>query len=225
MRDMVSEKREASGGWDEPLISGAICSALCAIHKRKQDFLCSRIAVLTPSVDYPFFLTTQYMNFMNAYFTAQKMDVMIDVAVRKGSGSTDDSSSSILRQGCDITGGSYLSVPKPEALFQYLIVSPFSHFPLTHCNAHSDQWVLLPDQQTRKNMVLPHKTPVGSKAACFCHRTILDVGYVCSVCLSGMPLLSCPLPLTPFFSFLQSFAHSVLFAPRAGQFTHLSLPL
>lgn len=130
IRDLVSEKkRQPSGGSDEPLISGAICSALCAIHKRKQEFLCSRIAVLTASVDYPFFLTTQYMNFMNAYFTAQKMDVVIDVAVRKGSGSTDDSSSSILRQGCDITGGAYLSVPKPEALFQYLVVRLF-----VHCN-------------------------------------------------------------------------------------------
>ena len=143
--------------------------ALCAINKARQRFKSSRIAVLTPCVDHPFFLTSQYMRFMNAFFTAQKMDVMIDVAACKwpvASGS-EESGSSILRQGCDITGGSYLSVPKPEALLQYLT------------------WVLLPDQETRGNLVLPHKTPVGSKAACFCHRTILDVGYVCSVCLSG----------------------------------------
>lgn len=96
--------------------------ALCAINKRRQEFLSSRIAVLTPSADHPFFLTTQYMNFMNAFFTAQKMDVMIDVAVGKAN-SSDDASSSILRQGCDITAGSYLSIPKPEALLQYLTVS------------------------------------------------------------------------------------------------------
>ena len=127
VKDIISETKKRLNGRadrvsDEPLISGAISLALCAIHKRRQQFLSSRIAVLTPSADYPFFLTTQYMNFMNAFFTAQKMDVMIDVAVSKADGG-DDTSSSILRQGCDITGGSYLSIPKPEALLQYLTVS------------------------------------------------------------------------------------------------------
>lgn len=127
VKDVISSTKKrlngrADRGSDEPLISGAISLALCAIHKRRQEFRSSRIAVLTPSADYPFFLTTQYMNFMNAFFTAQKMDVMIDVAVSKAD-SGDDSGSSILRQGCDITGGSYLSVPKPEALLQYLTVS------------------------------------------------------------------------------------------------------
>lgn len=128
VKDVIwSTKQRLNGradrGSDEPLISGAISLALCAIHKRRQEFLSSRIAVLTPSADYPFFLTTQYMNFMNAFFTAQKMDVMIDVAVSKADTGDDSSSSSILRQGCDITGGSYLSIPKPEALLQYLTVS------------------------------------------------------------------------------------------------------
>lgn len=126
VRDLVCEKHESKGGSDEPLISGAICSALCLVNKSKKDFQSSRIAVLTPSVDYPFFLTSQYMNFMNAYFTAQKMDVMIDVAVSKGTTGGSEDSSSILRQGCDITAGSYLSVPKPEALLQYLVVSRWS---------------------------------------------------------------------------------------------------
>ena len=126
VKRLVTEKREGVNNRSsscEPLISGAISSALCVIHKSKRLFKSSRIAVLTPSTDYPFFLTTQYMNFMNTFFTAQKMDVMMDVAVRKSENSSDDGTSSILRQGCDITGGSYLSVPKPEALLQYLMVS------------------------------------------------------------------------------------------------------
>lgn len=130
VKEVISSTRQRVNGRgnkvsDEPLISGAISLALCAIHKRKREFLSSRIAVLTPSADYPFFLTSQYMNFMNAFFTAQKMDVMIDVVVSKAESGNDDTSSSILKQGCDITGGSYLSIPKPEALLQYLMVSAF----------------------------------------------------------------------------------------------------
>lgn len=128
VKEVISSTRQRVNGRsnkvsDEPLISGAISLALCAIHKRRGEFVSSRIAVLTPSADYPFFLTSQYMNFMNAFFTAQKMDVMIDVVVSKSETGNDDTGSSILKQGCDITGGSYLSIPKPEALLQYLMVS------------------------------------------------------------------------------------------------------
>ena len=108
---------------DEPLVSGALSLALCALHKQRRRFLSSRIAVVTPTADHPFFLTSQYMNLMNAFFTSQKLDVLIDVAACKWpGGGADDSGSSILRQGCDITGGSYLSLPKPDALLQYLMV-------------------------------------------------------------------------------------------------------
>lgn len=148
----------------EPLISGALSLALCKINRKKDDFDSSRVVVITPARDHPFFLTTQYMNFMNVFFTAQKMDVVIDVATANAE--TDDSSNSILRQACDITQGTYLSIPNQKALLQYL------------------NWVLLPDFETRKSLVLPEKVAVGSRAACFCHRTLVDIGYVCSVCLS-----------------------------------------
>jgi len=45
-------------------------------------------------------------------------------------------------------------------------------------------WLFLPDESTRKMLVYPPKTHVDFRAACFCHRKLVDIGYVCSVCLS-----------------------------------------
>lgn len=47
------------------------------------------------------------------------------------------------------------------------------------------QWVFLPDPQTRKKLVLPPANKVDYRAACFCHRELIDIGHVCSVCLSS----------------------------------------
>lgn len=47
------------------------------------------------------------------------------------------------------------------------------------------QWVFLPDPLVRDKLTLPPKDQVDYRAACFCHRNLIDVGYVCSVCLSS----------------------------------------
>ncbi|XP_062360307.1 general transcription factor IIH subunit 3 isoform X3 [Cinclus cinclus] len=67
---------------------------------------------------------------------------------------------------CDITGGIYLKVPHMPSLLQYLL------------------WVFLPDQEQRSQLVLPPPVHVDYRAACFCHRNLIEIGYVCSVCLS-----------------------------------------
>ena len=142
---------------------------------------------------------------MNCFFTAQKLDVPIDVATCTKATATDkqDSSmngkeeivNSILRQGCDITCGIYLPILNLKSLLQYLMVNISTlHTPsiLSFVLFFHPliilffilKWSLLPDVHTRKSLVLPKKAPVGSKTACFCHRTMLDIGYVCSVCLS-----------------------------------------
>lgn len=59
---------------------------------------------------------SQYMNYMNVFFTAQKLDVVLDVCAL-------DQHLSLLQQGCDITGGKYLKVPQITALLQFLLVS------------------------------------------------------------------------------------------------------
>lgn len=49
----------------------------------------------------------------------------------------------------------------------------------------SMQWVFLPDQEQRSQLVLPPPVHVDYRAACFCHRNLIEIGYVCSVCLSS----------------------------------------
>ncbi|KNC71924.1 hypothetical protein SARC_15528, partial [Sphaeroforma arctica JP610] len=44
----------------------------------------------------------------------------------------------------------------------------------------------LPNKEERTIMRLPKENDVDYRAACFCHNKVISVGYVCSVCLSGM---------------------------------------
>ena len=48
------------------------------------------------------------------------------------------------------------------------------------------QMMFLPGRNTRKHLNMPLQDSVDLRAACFCHRQIVDIGYVCSVCLSSM---------------------------------------
>ncbi|KPP62626.1 general transcription factor IIH subunit 3-like, partial [Scleropages formosus] len=115
----------------------------------------SRILVIKAAED----CALQYMNFMNVIFAAQKNSIVIDACVL----ATD---SGLLQQACDITGGLYLKIPQKSALAQYLL------------------WVFLPDANQRSQLVLPPPVHVDYRAACFCHRNLIEIGYVCSVCLS-----------------------------------------
>ena len=74
--------------------------------------------------------------------------------------------SPLLQQASSLTNGFYFRVPILTGLLNYLL------------------WLFLPDQHMRKMLVYPPNTHVDDRAACFCHRKLIDVGYVCSVCLS-----------------------------------------
>ncbi|GFV93183.1 general transcription factor IIH subunit 3 [Trichonephila clavipes] len=146
--------------YTESLVAGAMTMALCYIHRlRKQQIvekkMPAKILVVSSSGD----SASQYMNFMNVFFTSQKEGVYIDACViEKDSG--------LLQQGCDITGGMYLKIQNVPSLLQYLL------------------WIFLPTAETRKQMILPSRVHVDYRAACFCHRNLIEIGYVCSVCLS-----------------------------------------
>ena len=45
--------------------------------------------------------------------------------------------------------------------------------------------MFLPDPNTRESLVMPGAVQIDYRAACFCHRTLVDIGFVCSVCLSS----------------------------------------
>lgn len=74
--------------------------------------------------------------------------------------------SSLLQQASYLTNGFYFKVPQISGLLNYLL------------------WLFLPDVSTRKMLVYPPNSQVDFRAACFCHQKVIDVGYVCSVCLS-----------------------------------------
>ena len=42
-----------------------------------------------------------------------------------------------------------------------------------------------PGVQQRSSITQPKQERVDLRAACFCHRKIVEIGYVCSVCLSS----------------------------------------
>lgn len=148
--------------YSDSLIAGSMAMALCYLHRLEREnelregTVSSRILVIKGSEDNP----EQYMNFMNAVFTAQKQNVVIDACIL-------DNDSGLLQQACDITGGIYLRIPQVNGLLQYLL------------------WVFLPDPLERPKLTLPPKVQVDYRAACFCHRNLIDIGYVCSVCLSS----------------------------------------
>ncbi|KAI2568623.1 general transcription factor IIH subunit 3 [Homo sapiens] len=159
IKDLMT-KSDIKGQHTETLLAGSLAKALCYIHRMNKEVkdnqeMKSRILVIKAAED----SALQYMNFMNVIFAAQKQNILIDACVL-------DSDSGLLQQACDITGGLYLKVPQMPSLLQYLL------------------WVFLPDQDQRSQLILPPPVHVDYRAACFCHRNLIEIGYVCSVCLS-----------------------------------------
>lgn len=89
-----------------------------------------------------------------------------------------------LQQAAHLTGGSYLYLEQKEALLQYLIVS-LPLFILFRAYSFKPKMTFLPPPKLRRFVATPTQDRVDFRAACFCHKKIVDVGFVCSVCLSS----------------------------------------
>lgn len=142
------------------LLASALGMALCKINKSKK--LPPRILVVSCSMQISSY-SPQYMNLMNSFFASQKMNVPIDGCVFM---KEDGKRGSVLEQGCDLTGGHFLNIPDISGNLEYLL------------------WIFLPSTSIRETLLLPERRKATHRAACFCHRNIIDIGYVCSVCLS-----------------------------------------
>ena len=102
----------------------------------------------------------QYIATMNAVFAASHARIPVDTLSLRGS-------PTFLQQAAYITGGNFLSAASnPRALLSYLMFG------------------FLADAQARRALVSPSQDTVDFRAACFCHRRVVDTGFVCSVCLS-----------------------------------------
>jgi len=168
VKEMFSEKNiNPKYTSKESLLSGAMARALLFIRRHTGS---SRVTdgstrILVIKVAAEESMG-HYLNYINVYLTAQKIGVPIDVCcIGKDCG--------LLQQGADITGGYYHKVTQIESLLQ--------------------QMVLLFD--TGSSMLArPPPDTVDYRAACFCHRAVVNMAHVCSNCLSvyckAVPLCS-----------------------------------
>jgi len=101
----------------------------------------------------------EYIPIMNAIFACQRLHIPIDVCKLSGD-------AVFLQQASDATRGIYMSLTEPQGFLQYLMMA------------------YLPDQRSRRHLVLPSRVDVDFRAACFCHRRVVNIGFVCSICLS-----------------------------------------
>ncbi|KAK3152047.1 hypothetical protein QOZ80_2BG0153600 [Eleusine coracana subsp. coracana] len=141
------------------LLSGALSLALCYIQRIFRSGTRHpqpRILCLQGSQDGP----EQYVAVMNSIFSAQRSSVPIDSCIV----GTQDSA--FLQQASYITGGVYLKPQELNGLFQYLAI------------------VFATDLHSRTFLRLPKTLGVDFRASCFCHKKTIDMGFVCSVCLS-----------------------------------------
>ncbi|KAH8814694.1 transcription factor Tfb4 [Flagelloscypha sp. PMI_526] len=166
-------------------IVNSVTKALCFINRitapppsasienkpAQNQFPDPRILILSISPD----LSTSYVSIMNAIFAAQKLKVTIDVFQMHGSDNV------FLQQAAHLTGGAYISIlasseqeGKPPTLLQYLMMAA------------------LPPPSVRTTLSVPSLDSIDLRAACFCHKDIVDIGFVCSVCLS---IFCSPIPV------------------------------
>ncbi|THH08272.1 hypothetical protein EW146_g9048 [Bondarzewia mesenterica] len=154
---------------------GALTKALCYINRithppsggAPEDpaaLVSPRILILSVSPD----LSTSYIPVMNSIFSAQKLKIAIDVCKVYGTDTV------FLQQAAHLTGGSYIYLERRDAFLQYLIMS------------------FLPPPSIRDVLAVPKQDKVDFRAACFCHKNIIDIGFVCSVCLS---IFCAPVPV------------------------------
>lgn len=160
----------------------------------KSTSLDSRILVLSVSPDIP----SSYIPIMNSIFSAQKLvglpHTLIMTLLDGDCGtcleSKDRRMQSVWRRHsipsaslafdrrvirCARTAGGAPAVPHRKSI---LLVC----FSVTHCIL---QMCFLPGNAIRQTLLLPNQDRVDLRAACFCHKDIVDIGYVCSVCLSS----------------------------------------
>ncbi|XP_076931073.1 general transcription and DNA repair factor IIH subunit TFB4-like [Bidens hawaiensis] len=150
---------DAFDGIGSSLLSGSYSVALCYIQRVfRSGSLHPQpwILCMHGSQDGP----GQYVAIMNSIFSAQRSMVPIDSCV------IGSHHSAFLQQASYITGGVYLKPQQLDGLFQYLTT------------------VFATDLHSRSFLQLPKPVGVDFRASCFCHKNTIDMGYICSVCLS-----------------------------------------
>ncbi|KUI67099.1 RNA polymerase II transcription factor B subunit 4 [Cytospora mali] len=145
----------------------------------------ARIVVVSVSESSP----AQYIPTMNAVFAASHAGIPIDILSLHGS-------ATFLQQASYITRGTFLEATNPQGLLTYLLFGFAS-------SIASTATVMATKTNTAgqvggtehgdggggggaglNQLISPSTVSVDFRAACFCHRRVIDSGFVCSICLS-----------------------------------------
>lgn len=130
----------------------------------------SRILILSVTPD----ASTQYIPMMNCIFAAQKKGITIDVCKLFGSDTV------FLQQASYLTSGTYFRLADEAAANENKGAAREMRSSLVQTLLTT----YLPSRSMIGAMNLPTLEEIDFRAACFCHRRIVDIGYICSVCLS-----------------------------------------
>ncbi|KAG6378214.1 transcription factor Tfb4 [Boletus reticuloceps] len=177
MLQQITHELEALGHMEEEppcALVGALTKALCYINRITHPSASAtsvaedpailsepHILILSVSPD----LSSSYIPVMNSIFSAQKLKVTIDVCKIYGPDTV------FLQQAAHLTNGSYIYLERRDALLQYLIMS------------------FLSPPSIRKVLAAPTQDKIDFRAACFCHKNIVDIGFVVpSVCQNQVPV-------------------------------------
>ncbi len=169
--------------------AASAASGKAAIH--------ARILVVSVSDSSP----AQYIPTMNAVFAAAHARIAIDTLALRGS-------ATFLEQASFITRGTFIRAAEPRGLLQYLMVgfssgSAPSKLQSDAASAGGAGGLIkgpiaaaaaAANKSKKRGMdakasvvdmlVTPSADSVDFRAACFCHRNVIDTGFICSVCLS-----------------------------------------
>lgn len=141
----------------------------------------ARILVLSVS-DSP---AAQYIPTMNAVFAASHAGIPIDILSLHGS-------ATFLQQASYITRGTFLEATSPRGLLTYLMFGFASSIDTrqtvttktTGAGQAGTRGAVDGSATGLEQLVNPSTANVDFRAACFCHRRVIDTGFVCSICLS-----------------------------------------
>ncbi|KAH6847883.1 transcription factor Tfb4-domain-containing protein [Chaetomium sp. MPI-CAGE-AT-0009] len=161
----------------------------------------ARILILSVSDSAP----AQYIPTMNAVFAAAHARIAIDTLSLRGS-------ATFLEQASFITRGTFIRAAEPRGLLQYLMFGFGSGTAPSNPSGGADSGKGPASSKTASSghgttggggggkhgkagklglgasvaelLVTPSADAVDFRAACFCHRNVVDTGFVCSICLS-----------------------------------------
>ena len=173
-----------------PVASTSTSGGLAGLH--------ARILILSVSDSSP----AQYIPTMNAVFAASHARIAIDTLALRGS-------ATFLEQASFITRGTFIRAAEPRGLLQYLMFgfgsgtapsnpaggadsgkgpagskSAVSASSNNHGTNKKSTGKLGLGASVADLLVTPSADAVDFRAACFCHRNVVDTGFVCSICLS-----------------------------------------